>query len=304
MTGLQHEREFSRRSFIKGGGALVVGFSLAGSGLAGKASAAIPTPAGYLPDPNQVDSWLTIGADNTATLKTSQIETGNGIMTGFLMVAAEELDMDLSQMRYGTDDTYIVVASGGEGGSNAIAGTAPPIRAAAVSARQALLGLASAQFGVPAASLTVSKGVVSGGGFQSTYGQLLGGKLFNVSMPPSYNMAAVGGFGPPTGLVAGQAPAKPIASYKLVGTSPPRIDIPAQGDRHLHLRPERARGRDAARPRRSSPRAGCLGSRAPRSSRSTRARSRTSRTCRSSRRGTSSASSPRRNGTRSRQPRS
>ena len=33
------------------------------------------------------------------------------------------------------------------GGSNAIAGTAPPIRAAAVSARQALLGLAAAQFG-------------------------------------------------------------------------------------------------------------------------------------------------------------
>ncbi len=228
MTGLQHEREFSRRSFIKGGGALVVGFSLAGSGLAGKASAAIPTPAGYLPDPNQVDSWLTIGADNTATLKTSQIETGNGIMTGFLMVAAEELDMDLGQMRYGRDDTYIVVASGGEGGSNAIAGTAPPIRAAAVSARQALLGLASAQFGVPAASLTVSKGVISGGGFQSTYGELLGGKLFNVSMPPSYNMAEVGGFGPPTGLVAGQAPAKAIASYKLVGTSPPRIDIPGK----------------------------------------------------------------------------
>ena len=171
--------------------------------------------------------------------------------------------MDLSQMRYGTDDTYIVVASGGEGGSNAIAGTAPPIRAAAVSARQALLGLAAAQFGVPAASLTVSKGVISGGGFQSTYGQLLGGKLFNVSMPPSYNMAEVGGFGPPTGLVAGQAPAKAIASYKLVGTSPPRIDIPGQGDRHLHLRPERARGRDDARPRRSSPRAGCLGSRGP-----------------------------------------
>ena len=81
---------------------------------------------------------------------------------------------------------------------------------------------------MPAASLTVSKGVISGGGFQSTYGQLLGGKLFNVGMPPSYNMAAVGGFGPPTGLVAGQAPAKAIASYKLVGTSPPRIDIPGK----------------------------------------------------------------------------
>ena len=34
-------------------------------------------------------------------LKTSQIETGNGITTGFLQVLAEELDMDMSQMRYG-----------------------------------------------------------------------------------------------------------------------------------------------------------------------------------------------------------
>ena len=227
MTGLLHEKEFSRRSFIKAGGMLIVGFSLAGSGLAGKASAA-PTAAGYLPNPNQIDSWLTIGADNTATLNTSQIETGNGIMTGFLMVAAEELDMELSQMRYGPDDTYIVLSTGSEGGSNAIAGTAPPIRAAAVSARQALLGLASTQLGVPVSSLTVSKGIVTGGGKSVSYGQLLGGKLFNVSMPASYNMALVGGFGPPTGLVAGQAPAKPIPSYTLVGTSPPRVDIPAK----------------------------------------------------------------------------
>ena len=219
MTGLLnvnaaslHEKEFSRKTLIKGG-ALVVGFTLAGSALTGKARAAAPTAAGYLPDPNQVDSWLTIAADNTATLNTSQIETGNGIMTGFLMIAAEELDMDLSQMRYGPDDTYVVLATGGEGGSNAIAGTAGPIRAAAVSARQALLGLASTQLGVPAGSLNVSKGVVSGGGKTVTYGQLIGGNLFHVSMPPSYNMALVGGFGPPTGLIAGQSPAKPISSY-------------------------------------------------------------------------------------------
>ena len=31
----------------------------------------------------------------------SQIETGNGITTGFLQVLAEELDMDMSQMYYG-----------------------------------------------------------------------------------------------------------------------------------------------------------------------------------------------------------
>src|ERR1700749_1218460 len=102
-----NERELSRKSFVKRGGALIVGFSVAGA--AGKAAKAAtnpvpgptPTPAGYLPDTTQVDSWLPINSDNTVTLKTSKIEVGNGITTGLLQVAAEELDTDISQMRYG-----------------------------------------------------------------------------------------------------------------------------------------------------------------------------------------------------------
>src|SRR5439155_8707460 len=39
MTGFLHEREFSRKTFLKARGALIVGFSLAGTALAGKAQA-------------------------------------------------------------------------------------------------------------------------------------------------------------------------------------------------------------------------------------------------------------------------
>ena len=102
--------------------------------VAGKAAAA-PSPAGYNPDINAVDSWITVGADNTVTLKMSQIEVGNGITTGFLQVLAEELDMDMSQMYYGRyenqptfaphADTWIAVSTGGEGGSNAMSGQGP-----------------------------------------------------------------------------------------------------------------------------------------------------------------------------------
>ena len=38
MTGLLHEKEFSRKSFVKAGGALIIGFSVAGATFAGKAS--------------------------------------------------------------------------------------------------------------------------------------------------------------------------------------------------------------------------------------------------------------------------
>ena len=225
MTGLLHEKEFSRRSLVKGGGALVIGFSLAGSALAGKASALDGlTPTGYNPDINQVDSWLSITSDNLAVLKTSQIETGNGITTGFLQVVAEELDMDISQMRYGlfnlnshtVVDTYNAVSSGGEGGSNAMSGTGPKIRNVAVLARQTLLSMASTKLGVPVANLTVDKGVVSGGGQSVSYGNLIGGKLFNVT-------------GANVNLQPGVSPAKPFSAYKTVLKDPNpvvRIDIP------------------------------------------------------------------------------
>ena len=74
------KKEFSRKTFVKGGGAMVVGFSLAGAALAGKASAAFPapSPAGYNPSLTKLDSWLRINADNTATLLTSQGEVGRG----------------------------------------------------------------------------------------------------------------------------------------------------------------------------------------------------------------------------------
>ncbi len=225
MTGLLHEKDFSRKTFLKGGGALIVGFSLAGSALAGKAGAA-PTPAGYNPDATQIDAWVTINADNTVVLKTSQIEVGNGITTGFLQVLAEELSTDMSQMRYGmfnpasidVVDTWLAVSSGGEGGSNAMSGTGPKIRNVGAIVYNALLGMASANLGVPVANLTVKGGVVSGGGKTVTYGQLVGGKLLNLS-------------GGNNSLAPGVAPAKPMSAYTTVTKDPNpvvRIDIPAK----------------------------------------------------------------------------
>ena len=228
MTGLMHEKEFSRKSFVKGGGALIVGFSVVGSALAGKASAAFPAtppaPAGFNPDLTQVDSWITINADETIVLKTSQIETGNGITTGFLQVLAEELDADMSQMRYGmfnqashtVVDTWVAGSTGGEGGSNAMSGTGPKIRQAGALARQALLGLASTSLGVPVANLTIDKGVISGGGRSVTFGQLVGGKLLKIA-------------GANVNLQPGVAPAKAFTAYKTILKDPNpvvRIDIP------------------------------------------------------------------------------
>jgi CO/xanthine dehydrogenase Mo-binding subunit len=234
MTGLLHERELSRKSFLKGGGALIVGFSMLGSSLAGKASAADSPFASNGPyDQYQVDAWIQINADNTATIKSGGILQGTGSDTGLLMIAGEELNMDMSQLEFVMADTNVTPNSGKHSASNTIKNAGPGVRAAAASAYQALLTMASTQLGVPVSQLSVSKGVVSGGGKSVTYGQLIGGKLFNVTMPSSWNMNPTipAGSTTPTGsftggIQPGQAPAKPVSQYTLVGTRVPRIDIP------------------------------------------------------------------------------
>jgi len=102
---------------VKGGGALVVGFSTLGA-LAGKASAAtraandpVPAPADYLPNQAAVDSWIRLNSDNTVTVTTGQGEYGTGTPTGVLMIAAEELNMSMSQMIYVRPDTWVEAAA-------------------------------------------------------------------------------------------------------------------------------------------------------------------------------------------------
>jgi CO/xanthine dehydrogenase Mo-binding subunit len=207
------KKEFSRKSFVKGGGAMIVGISVAGAGVAGKAQGAIDPYASPGPaNPNAVDSFIIIHADNTASLKSGRIELGQGSTTALRTIVAEELDMDTNQFRHISFDTggpTPAPNTGNTGGSTSISQGGPLVRRAAAEAKLALLSLASTTLGVPVSSLSVSKGVVSGGGKTVTYGQLVGDKLFNVT----FNT---------TTLNAGVAPAKPISAYTQVGKA--RID--------------------------------------------------------------------------------
>src|SRR4029079_6626163 len=165
------------------GGAMFGGRSLGGAARAGKAQAAdSPFASNGPPDPQTVDAFITVHSDNTVSVKTGRVELGQGSNTGLMMIAAEELDMDISQMKFVVHDTNITPNTGGTFGSSSIASAGPRVRSAAATAKQALLGMAATQLALPVASLTVSKGVVSGGGKTVTYGSLLGAKVFNVRL--------------------------------------------------------------------------------------------------------------------------
>jgi nicotinate dehydrogenase subunit B len=249
MTGLLNEREFSRRSFIKGGGGMIVGLSLAGAGLSAKAAKAAPGDRLNPSDPyatvvrdfSQVDTYVVMHPDNTCSITCGGMDNGTGTGTGWLLLAAEELNMDLKQMRFVLPDTAVTAhPQQGTSSSFGTKGIGPQVRTAAAYAKQTMLNLASTQLGVPVASLTVKSGVISGGGKSITYGQLMGDKLFNTKMPVEgiYSGSGIGlpgpggtpidagpnMFGPY--LKQGVPPTKPIDQYTLVGTRVPRIDIP------------------------------------------------------------------------------
>jgi nicotinate dehydrogenase subunit B len=211
---------FPRRDFLKAGGALVVGFSmtslLGGDSLGAQAVAATRGGIAGPPDPKQIDTWLAVHADNTATVYIGYVELGQGSTTSLLQIAAEELDLDMSQVSTIRLDTNITPNQGGTYSSSSIARGSPAIRTAAAEARQALLQLASKNLDVPIERLTVSRGIVavgdSAGGAENsgrsvTYGELVGDKPFSLAF-------------------TGTAPLKSVSSYKLVGKNPVRNDIP------------------------------------------------------------------------------
>ena len=214
----------SRRGLLKGGGAMIIGFSLSAPALAQAARGSKAGP----PDYQAVDTWIAIHADNTATIYTGKCELGQGNQTGLLQVAAEELDFGMHQVRTIRLDTNITPDQQATSSSSSIHRGAPALRAAAAQARQELLARAAVKLGVQAGSLVVRDGVVSVKGENNfrtvTYGELLGDKPFNVKY-------------------TGVAPLKPASQYRLVGQRPARVDIPEKAaGKYTHMQHLRVPG--------------------------------------------------------------
>jgi nicotinate dehydrogenase subunit B len=206
--------EFSRKSFLAGSGAAVLGLAAARTAWASNNPASVsPLHTGAVPgppDPAQIDSWLQVNADNTVTLVHGWTEMGQGSPTAVRQIAAEELGLSFDQVTAAQLDTNVSIQSFAAASSSTRTAILPTsLRGAAAAARTLLVGMAAAQLGVPAAALSVTDGVVSGGGKSVKYSDLMAGKTFNTTI------AAVN-----------PALTNPSA-YRLIGKRVPRIDIPS-----------------------------------------------------------------------------
>jgi len=211
----------TRRDFLKSSGFLAVGFA------ALPLDFAAAQGAGPYPDPDfrQLDSWIVIRQDSTATFYVGKTDLGQGTGTAFRQIMSDELDIGYDKTSVVMGSTDVTVDQGGSGGSDALQTDGYPMRRVAAEARRVLFDMASTRFGVPVVGLVVSEGVISVATDPSrrvTYGELIGGKRFNVTLT-----------GKNTDTTTGVATLKPVRELKTVGQSPQRFDIPAKVDGSL-----------------------------------------------------------------------
>jgi nicotinate dehydrogenase subunit B len=219
----------SRRTFLKGSGMLVVGVGAAGTSgpfalLVEDTSAQAASPYPDV-DFRQLDSWIVIRENNTATFFVGKTDCGQGTGTAFRQMMADELDIAYDKTTCIMGSTDVTVDQGGSGGSDAIQTDGWPMRRVAAEARRVLLEMASVKLAVPVDQLSVSQALITVKGDPSkriTYGELIGGKRFNVTLTGN-NVDATTGI----------AKVKPVQELKIVGQSPQRYDIPAKVDGSL-----------------------------------------------------------------------
>src|SRR2546426_2574798 len=208
-VAMQTSDRMSRRDLLKAGGAIVVSFAFAVTPRRVTAQTGAAPGAGGRPvDPSEVDGLLAIHADGSVTLYTSKVDVGTGMRMALAQMAAEELGVSPSRVSVVEGDTAICPDQGGTGGSTGLVRGGTEIRAAAATARRALLALGATQLNRSAADLTIVDGVVRpapsvvegprAGGAGVGIGSLIGDRRFalkvdrNAPLTPPSQLAAIG----------------------------------------------------------------------------------------------------------------
>ncbi|WP_281663238.1 molybdopterin cofactor-binding domain-containing protein [Paraburkholderia fungorum] len=168
--------------------------------------------------PTQADMFLVVRDDGSVVAFNGHVDLGTGIGTALAQIVAEELDVPLTRVSIVLGHTNEAPNQGPTIASATIQISAVPLRHAAAQARQFLLTEAAARLKVDAAQLDVRDGVI----FQRdddtikglSYGELIAGRRIEL-------------------ILATDAPLKSPDTYRIVGKSSPRVDIPAKATGEL-----------------------------------------------------------------------
>jgi nicotinate dehydrogenase subunit B len=198
----------SRRALLKGG-ALTVGFALAGLPAHAVAQGAAATSR--VLDPKEVDSFFAVNGDGTVTLYCGKVDLGQGLRIAIPQIAAEELGISVDKIKFVEGDTALTPNQGRTSGSTGIQRGGMQIRQAAATARKALIDLAARRLNAKPEDLVTSDGEVrpKAGGVGISFAKLIGGHRFDLKLDP-------------------KAPLRDPATYTVVGKPLVRPDVPAK----------------------------------------------------------------------------
>jgi nicotinate dehydrogenase subunit B len=210
MNGLVNP---DRRQVLAGGGALIVSFSLNGAfaqDQAAPAAAPAPSPPGSLKTSPYLDSWIRIDADSSITVFTGKDELGQGFKTAFQQIAAEELDVPFTSLKVVTADTKLTANEGYTSGSHSMQDSGTAIQNAAAQTRALLVAEAAKRLDLPFEVLKTENGaVLAPDGRRVSYGDLVASDMLHVQAQAKSTL-------------------KDPATFKVMGQSVPRVDIPAK----------------------------------------------------------------------------
>jgi CO/xanthine dehydrogenase Mo-binding subunit len=204
----------SRRSFLKGSAALVVGFGA--TGLVARFGMAPDTAAaqGFNgAGSNQLDSWIAIAADGKVTAYTGKCELGHGLHTAQTQLIAEELSVPFDRVTLLQCDTALTPDQGTTSGAQSHPANfnQANLALAGATARAVLIERASRRLNVSADQLLARDGAVvskTDASKRVTYGELIAGAKFGTTLNTN-------------------AQRKPQNEWTVLGTPVPRIEIPA-----------------------------------------------------------------------------
>ena len=209
-AGVPSTNRLSRRGFLQAGAAAGGGLMLdlmlstANDAAAGEADAFTP------------NAFIRIGTDGQITLTMPYVEMGQGTYTSIPMLIAEELEVDLQQVRLEhappNDKLYAnpLLGMQATGNSNAIRGAWKPLRQAGATARTMLVAAAAKRWNVDPVSCRAQHGEVlhAPTGRRITYGELAADAAL---MPVPQDVALKG-----------------PEDFKLIGRPAKRLDTPAK----------------------------------------------------------------------------
>lgn len=159
----------------------------------------------------RLGDWLRILPTGIVEVRSGKVELGQGVLTALAQVVAEELDIDVSRVRMIGAQTGRSPDEGYTAASMSIQQSGAALRMVAAETRARYVGVAADRLGVTENTLDIADGtIVAAGGRSTSYWELADDALLDRK-------------------VTGTCEPKEPASYSVVGTSAPRIDLPELG---------------------------------------------------------------------------